>query len=142
MIEVGLAYGGASTAHRVTREELVELLGQSDARTLRQFLASTSFEGLGARLGRQDSSKEAGTKDPRVAGQPEAEGNRQAAPRDAQASILHDGQTMNVLRYANRVPLQFQAGACAITQTVTATNWRQLRAEPVARLDAAGAGHR
>ncbi|MBN1588066.1 MAG: DNA topoisomerase VI subunit B, partial [Pirellulales bacterium] len=35
-----------------------------------------------------------------------------------------DGQTMNVLRYANRVPLQFQAGGCAITQTVMATNWR------------------
>ena len=29
---------------------------------------------------------------------------------------LEDGQTMNVLRYANRVPLQFQHGACAITQ--------------------------
>jgi DNA topoisomerase-6 subunit B len=31
---------------------------------------------------------------------------------------------MNVLRYANRVPLQFQPGACAITQTVMQTNWR------------------
>jgi DNA topoisomerase-6 subunit B len=31
---------------------------------------------------------------------------------------------MNVLRYANRVPLQFQAGGCAITQAVTTTNWR------------------
>ena len=37
---------------------------------------------------------------------------------------LHDGQSMTLLRYANRVPLQFQAGACAITQTVMATNWR------------------
>ena len=37
---------------------------------------------------------------------------------------LDDGQTMNVLRYANRVPLQFQQGACAITQTITGTNWR------------------
>jgi DNA topoisomerase-6 subunit B len=37
---------------------------------------------------------------------------------------LYDGQSMTVLRYANRVPLQFQAGGCAITQTVTATNWR------------------
>src|SRR5204863_5035678 len=35
-----------------------------------------------------------------------------------------EGQTMNVLRYANRVPLQFQPGACAITQTITSTNWR------------------
>ena len=31
---------------------------------------------------------------------------------------------MNILRYANRVPLQFQAAACAITQTVMGTNWR------------------
>ena len=31
---------------------------------------------------------------------------------------------MNVLRYANRVPLQFQPGACAITQTIMGTNWR------------------
>ena len=31
---------------------------------------------------------------------------------------------MSMLRYANRVPLQFQPGACAITQTVAATNWR------------------
>ena len=33
---------------------------------------------------------------------------------------LDEGQTMNVLRYANRVPLQFQPAACAITQTVHA----------------------
>ena len=31
---------------------------------------------------------------------------------------------MNVLRFANRVPLQFQHAACAITQTVLSTNWR------------------
>jgi len=29
-----------------------------------------------------------------------------------------------VLRYANRVPLQFQPGACAITQMIMGTNWR------------------
>ncbi len=37
---------------------------------------------------------------------------------------LDEGQTMNVMRYANRVPLQFQQAACAITQTVMRTNWR------------------
>src|SRR5438034_10426415 len=31
---------------------------------------------------------------------------------------------MQVLRYANRVPLQFQAAACAITQAVVGNNWR------------------
>jgi DNA topoisomerase-6 subunit B len=31
---------------------------------------------------------------------------------------------MEVLRYANRVPLQFSPASCAITQTVLGTNWR------------------
>jgi DNA topoisomerase-6 subunit B len=31
---------------------------------------------------------------------------------------------MQVLRYANRVPLQFQPAGCAITQAVMNTNWR------------------
>ncbi len=35
-----------------------------------------------------------------------------------------EGHTMTVLRYANRVPLQFQHGACAVTQTILSTNWR------------------
>jgi DNA topoisomerase VI subunit B len=37
---------------------------------------------------------------------------------------LEDGQTMTILRYANRVPLQFQHAACAVTQTIMGTNWR------------------
>jgi DNA topoisomerase-6 subunit B len=37
---------------------------------------------------------------------------------------LTEGQTMQVLRYANRVPLQFQPAACAVTQSVIANNWR------------------
>jgi DNA topoisomerase-6 subunit B len=37
---------------------------------------------------------------------------------------LSENQSMQVLRYANRVPLQFQPAACAITQAVIATNWR------------------
>ena len=37
---------------------------------------------------------------------------------------LDEGQSMNVLRFANRVPLQFQHAACAITQTILSTNWR------------------
>ncbi len=37
---------------------------------------------------------------------------------------VSEGQSMQVLRYANRVPLQFQQGACAITQAVMKTNWR------------------
>ncbi len=32
--------------------------------------------------------------------------------------------TVTVFRYANRVPLQYQQGACAITKAITATDWR------------------
>ncbi len=46
-IEVGLAYGGGSAVEKVSLELLRELLGESDARTLRQFLINT-FDGLGA----------------------------------------------------------------------------------------------
>jgi DNA topoisomerase-6 subunit B len=121
VIEVGLAYGGESVAQRVSRELLAELLAETDARTLRQFLVTT-FSGVGtdaadkilqeARLKRRVSP-----------------GKLKRADVDrlheAMRHVnLHDGQTMTVLRYANRVPLQFQAGGCAITQTVTATNWR------------------
>lgn len=120
-IEVALAYGGAPPTHRVPRETLVELLAESDARTLRQFLAIT-FDGLGldaadrilhgARLGRRLSP----------ARLDDAEIDR--LHEVLQNVNLNDRQTMTVLRYANRVPLLFQAGACAITQTVMQTNWR------------------
>jgi DNA topoisomerase-6 subunit B len=120
-IEVGLAYGGGLATHRVTREALVELLGQTDARTLRQFLTVT-FDGVGVQAADKILQ--------------EAELRRRMAPaklKDAEIGRLHeamqsvnvhDGQTMTVLRYANRVPLLFQAGACAITQMVMSTNWR------------------
>lgn len=120
-IEVGLAYGGGSTAHRVTREELVELLLQSDARTLRQFMVNT-FDGMGT----EGADKIIAESKQKTRISP---GNLRERDIDrlhhAMRSVnLHDGQTMNVFRYANRVPLQFQAGACAITQTVMANNWR------------------
>ncbi|MBN2024506.1 MAG: DNA topoisomerase VI subunit B [Pirellulales bacterium] len=120
-IEVGLAYGGGSSAHRVTREELVELLSESDSRTLRQFLATT-FDGLG--LDAADRVITEAKVKTRVSPgklKPKEIDHLHEALRNVN---LHDGQTMNILRYANRVPLQFQAGGCAITQTVIATNWR------------------
>ena len=120
-IEVGLAYGGGSTVHRVTREELVELLLQSDARTLRQFMINT-FDGMGT----EGADKIIAESKQKTRISP---GNLRERDIDrlhqAMRSVnLNDGQTMNVIRYANRVPLQFQAGACAITQTVMQTNWR------------------
>jgi DNA topoisomerase-6 subunit B len=33
-------------------------------------------------------------------------------------------ESVTLYRYANRVPLQYQQGACAITKAVTATNWK------------------
>ena len=120
-IEVGLAYGGASPVSRVTREGLAELLEESDARTLRQFLV-TGFQGLGAEAA--DKILAAADVGTRV-----SPGRLKSADVDRlhqalQTVNLSEGQSMSVLRYANRVPLQFQAGACAITQTVMSTNWR------------------
>jgi DNA topoisomerase-6 subunit B len=37
---------------------------------------------------------------------------------------ISEGQSMQIYRFANRVPLQYQQGACAITQAVLNTNWR------------------
>ena len=121
LIEVGLAYGGETTAQRVSREMLGELLEETDARTLRQFL-TTTFDGLGTDAADR-ILREAKLKTRSSPGKL----NHAEATRlhEAMRNVnLHDGQTMTVLRYANRVPLQFQAGGCAITQTVMQTNWR------------------
>jgi len=120
-IEVGLAYGGGPATHRVSREALVELLSQSDARTLRQFLTG-AFDGVGVQAA-DKILHEAGLRRRMAPGKlKDAEIGRL---HEAMQSVnLHDGQTMTVLRYGNRVPLLFQAGACAITQTVISTNWR------------------
>lgn len=120
-IEVGLAFGGVSAAQKVSLEALTELLSESDARTLRQFLMST-FDGVGS-----DASE-------RILNEAQF-GSRQSPSKLTKDEIatlhaamrnvnLSEGQTMQVLRYANRVPLQFQHAACAITQSVIATNWR------------------
>ncbi|MGO8746625.1 MAG: DNA topoisomerase VI subunit B [Thermoguttaceae bacterium] len=120
-IEVALAYGGAPATHRVPKETLVELLSQTDARTLRQFLANT-FDGLSVEGA--DKIIQAARLKQRV-----TPGKLGVDEIDRLHEAMHnvrldDRQTMTVLRYANRVPLQFQAGACAITQTVMSTNWR------------------
>ncbi|MEM8678576.1 MAG: DNA topoisomerase VI subunit B [Planctomycetota bacterium] len=120
-VEVGLVYGGEAPTARVTAELLDELLEQTDARTIRQFLMST-FASVGSD-GAERIIKESGL------------GTRQSPARlkpKEVTSLLHamqnvnisEGQAMEVLRLANRVPLQFQHAACAITQTVIQTNWR------------------
>jgi DNA topoisomerase-6 subunit B len=120
-IEVALAYGGANHVHKVSLELLTELLHESDARTLRQFIVNT-FDGLGG---------DAADRILRTA----KFGTRQSPGKLKPADIkrlhegmqnvnLSEGQTMQVLRYANRVPLQFKQRDCAITESVLTMNWR------------------
>lgn len=121
LIEVALAYGGSSQANKVPLDTLKDLLNESDARTLRQFLTLT-FYGLGT------EAADAILK--------EADVGVRVTPsklKPAEITKLHEamrnvnldaGQTATVMRYANRVPLQFQHAACAATQAVIATNWR------------------
>ena len=121
LIEAALAFGGGTSAKRISREALGELASESDARSLRQFL-TTTFAGVGGE------------------GAEKILGEASLAPRQSpsklkkqQLDALHgamqhvnaeEGQSMNVLRFANRVPLQFQHAACAVTQTILSTNWR------------------
>jgi DNA topoisomerase-6 subunit B len=121
LIEVGLAYGGTSPTQKISLEALTELLAESDARSIRQFMITT-FDGLGA-AGAEKILSESGM------------GPRQSPARLDKEEIarlhaamknvnLAEGQAMQILRYANRVPLQFQPAACAITQAVISNNWR------------------
>jgi DNA topoisomerase-6 subunit B len=121
VIEVGLAYGGAAATQNVTKDLLLDLLEETDARTVRQFLIST-FNGLGADASdRILKAADLGTRQtPKVLKPKE----RERLLNAMQSVNVAEGQTMEVLRYANRVPLQFQQAACAITQTVMQTNWR------------------
>jgi len=121
-IEVALAYGGTPIeTQKIARDVLEDHLGQSDARTLRRFLVTT-FNGVG-----DDAAdrilKEAGI------GTRKSPSKLKSADvgklHEAMQSInISEGQSMQVMRYANRVPLQFQPTACAITQAVIATNWK------------------
>ncbi|PYS31152.1 MAG: DNA topoisomerase VI subunit B [Acidobacteria bacterium] len=121
LIEVGLAYGGASSTQKVTLETLTELLAESDARSLRQFLLTT-FDGIGP-AGAEKILSEAkmGSRQTPAKLEKEDIGQLHAAMKNVN---LSEGESMQVLRYANRVPLQFQPAACAITQAMIANNWR------------------
>ncbi|MDR0337895.1 MAG: DNA topoisomerase VI subunit B [Planctomycetaceae bacterium] len=120
-IEVGLAFGGIPVSHKVSLETLQEMLSESDARTLRQFLTST-FDGIGADSA--DKIIKTSHLKPRVSPKKVEPKELARLHESLQTLNLSEGQTMNVYRYANRVPLQFQPGACLITQTVMNMNWR------------------
>ena len=120
-IEVGLAYGGTAPTQNVSKDLLNELLEETDARTIRQFLIHT-FNGLGS---------ESADKIVKAANLGTRQTPSKLKPKEVERFFeamknvnISEGQSMEVMRYANRVPLQFQQAACAVTQTVTGTNWR------------------
>ena len=121
VIEAALAYGGSVAARKVTLDALSELASESDARSLRQFL-STTFGGVGTEAADKilTEAKLAPRQSPSKLKKPALK-----ALHEAMKHVnLDEGQSMNVLRFANRVPLQFQHAACAITQTILSNNWR------------------
>jgi DNA topoisomerase-6 subunit B len=121
LIEVGLAYGGVSSAQKVSLDALTELLSESDARTLRQFLMN-SFDGLGSVAADKILTEaQMGTRQSPGKLKKDEIAQLHAAMKNVN---LSEGQSMQVFRYANRVPLQFQPAACAITQSVIGNNWR------------------
>ncbi|MBE6426093.1 MAG: DNA topoisomerase VI subunit B [Planctomycetaceae bacterium] len=120
-VEVALAYGGAPVTQNISLELLQELLAETDVRTLRQFLMNT-FQGIGA--DGADKIMKATRLSTRMA-------PSKMKPKDiavlysAMKNVnIAEGQTMSVFRYANRVPLQSQLSACAVTQTIMNMNWR------------------
>jgi DNA topoisomerase-6 subunit B len=120
-IEVGIAYGGSAVMQYVTQELLRELIEESDARTIRQFLIHT-FNGLGSDAAeRIIKESQLGTRQSPSGLKPKELERLLTAMKGINVS---EGQTMEVLRYANRVPLQFSPASCAITQTIIGTNWR------------------
>jgi DNA topoisomerase-6 subunit B len=118
---VALAYGGASPINKVSLEVLTELIRESDTRTLRQFIVNT-FDGLGPEAADR-ILKEAkfGTRHSPARMKPPDIKRLHEAMRNVN---LSEGQSMQVLRYANRVPLQFKQRDCAITEAVIGMNWR------------------
>jgi len=121
VIEAALAYGGGVATQKISREALGELAGESDARSLRQFL-TTTFAGVGAE-GADKILSEAGLA-PRQSPAKLSRKQLDALHEAMQHVSVEEGQSMALLRFANRVPLQFQHAACAVTQTILSTNWR------------------
>ena len=121
IVEVGLAYGGGPSTQKITRETLQETLAESDTRTIRQFLTA-SFDGIGS--DGADKIIKAANVRPRVSPSRLTAREFEALLKALQTLNLSEGQTTQVYRYSNRVPLQFQASACAITQTIMQMNWR------------------
>ena len=137
-IEVALAYGAANEAKKVTREALVQLLDESDARTLRQFIVTT-FDGLGpdaadrilkvADMGTRLSPGKLKPKDIDRLARRDAKRQSQRRPIDAGAALRESRSAAISARrlrhHASRDEHQLAA----------------LRSEPVSRLAAQRSGH-
>ena len=95
---------------------------ETDARTIRQFLIHT-FNGLGSESADKIvKAANLGTRQTPSKLKPKEVDRFFEAMKNVNIS---EGQSMEVMRYANRVPLAVSAGRlCAVTQTVTGTNWR------------------
>ena len=107
---LGLAYGGVSAAQKVSLEALTEMLGETDARTLRQFLMNT-FDGVGSDAADKIMTEaQMGTRQSPGKLSKDETAQLHAAMRNVN---LSEGQSMQVFRYANRVPLQFQSASLA-----------------------------
>jgi DNA topoisomerase VI subunit B len=120
-VEVGLAFGGQAATQNVTKDLLRDLIEETDARTIRQFLIHT-FNGLGSDAADKIlKSSGLGTRQSPAGLKPKEVETLLAAMKNVNVA---EGQSMEVLRYANRVPLQFSPASCAVTQTILATNWR------------------
>ena len=138
-IEVGLAYGGQAAMQNVTKELLRELIEETDARTIRQFLIHT-FNGLGSDAAdRILKEAELGTRQSPSSLKPKEVEKLLAAMKGVNVA---EGQTMEVLRYANRVPLQFSAGQLRDHADGDRHQLAELRPVAIARRHAEGAGHR
>lgn len=120
-IEVALAYGGGNVVEKITLELLRELLSETDARTLRQFLTNT-FDGLGPESA--DRIIRSGGFGTRQSPGKLKKGEIDRLYESMKNVNVSEGQSMMILRYANRVPLQFKMRDCAITEGVMQTNWR------------------
>ena len=121
-IEVGLAFGGASTARKVSREVLDDLLAESDARTLRQFLIMT-FNGMGPE-GADKILKNVNLGTRQSPARLKTEGSRPVSSCLAKRPISTKVRRCKSCAMPIGYRCSFQHSACAITQAVINTNWR------------------
>ena len=137
-IEVGLAFGGQAATQNVTKELLRELIEETDARTIRQFLIHT-FNGLGADAA-DKILKESGL------------GTRQSPsglkPKEVETLLaamkgvnVAEGQTMEVLPLRQPRAAAVPAGQLRDHANGDRHQLAELRPVAVARLRAEGAGH-